>query len=302
MNACGSGYCNGTLAMAEMKETVFVERLLKRYGLRTRKGLGQHLLANTVMLERIAAATEADASADIVEIGAGIGNLTSALLDTGAASVTSIEIDPRFTPVHKSLLTSKPGAAERARFVYVDALEFDYAAAARESRTAGRRFLIAGNIPYQITSPLIMKILESDTEFDSMTLLVQREVGQRLAAAPGSRRNGAISIKVQYYCTVRALFDVPSSMFVPPPEVQSVVVQFTRMPRGDAEQRRKLFRLVEAAFAQRRKMLPNSVAATGVGYSRAEVEDALIRAGLHPQVRAECLGLPEFVALLDQLK
>lgn len=268
---------------------------LKRHDIHLKRGLGQHFLTDDDLLDRIAEATGAGRDANLVEVGAGAANLTRRLAKTGA-HITAIELDRRFERMHTEVSADVRDMNPNVQFVYCDALEFDYAAAAREAHEAGRRFLVAGNIPYQITSPLTMRVLETNTRFDQMTLLMQREVAQRLAAAPGSKRNGAITIKVQFYCKVQTLLSVPRTAFIPPPEVESELVSFTPVePALEESQREEFFRLVEASFAQRRKMLPNAAAAAGSGYTREELERALEKIGLPITVRAEQLGLPEFL-------
>lgn len=291
-----------------------LQTILHRHGLRAAKGLGQHFLVDEEILRAIARATGAGPDADVVEVGAGVGNLTT-LLALSGARVTSIEIDPKFQSLHREIQITDPDFRERLQFHYGDALEFDYVGAAARAQADGRRFLIAGNIPYQITSPLIMGILDSGARFDSMTFLVQREVAERLTAAPGSRKNGAITIKVQYDCEARTLMDVPARAFLPPPEVDSQVIQMRLRqtgtggegfapglrPRDEAE-RRALFRLVDAAFAHRRKMLSNSVSAAGLGYTKPQVDQALQQIGFTPSARAEELGVTDFVALMKALE
>ena len=288
--------------------------ILHRHGLRAAKGLGQHFLVDEDILRSIARSTTTGPDADIVEIGSGVGNLTT-LLALSGARVTAIEIDLKFQALHREIQITDPDFRERLQFHYGDALEFDYVAAAARAQTDGRRFLIAGNIPYQITSPLIMGILDSGARFDSMTFLVQREVAERLTARPGSRRNGAITIKVQYDCEARVLMDVPARAFLPRPEVNSQVIQLTlrnketsdaslppgHRPRNETE-RKALFRLADAAFAHRRKMLSNSVSAAGLGYTKAQVDTALQQIGFTPSARAEELGVADFVALMKALE
>ena len=173
----------------------------------------------------------------------------------------------------------------------------------KTAREAGLRPLIAGNIPYQITSPLIMKILETGADFDRMALTMQKEVADRLAAAPGSKRNGGISIKAQYFCDIVTVCHVPASSFVPPPQVNSAIVAFGRKPPLLNEKgQQRLFELVDAAFVQRRKMMGNSIASRGIGFTKEQVDAALAKIGKPPTTRAEQLGLEEFVALLHQLE
>jgi 16S rRNA (adenine1518-N6/adenine1519-N6)-dimethyltransferase len=278
-----------------------IRRLLRRHGVELAKRFGQHLLVDFPTLERIASAAGVGPEWDVVEVGAGVGNLTACLLETGA-HVTAIELDTRFAPIHEEVFGRDPLVRERLAFFYGDALAFDYHAAAERAHAQGRQFAIVGNIPYQITSPLIAKIVLEEVPFDSMTLLIQREVAQRLAAGEGGRHAGAISLKIHFHCDVKLLFPVSRRLFLPPPKVESQVIQFSRhAPPLPAAQRARFFALLEAAFAQRRKMLANAVAARGLGYSKQAVEQALAELGLPPNVRAEQLGLNEFLALYAKL-
>jgi len=282
-----------------------LESLLRRHGLWANRGLGQHFLRDETVLHDVARAIEPGPDSDVVEIGSGPANLTMMLALSGA-NVTGIEMDRRFVPVHQEILLSNPDFQNRLQFHYGDALEFDFNAAARRSHEAGRRFLVAGNIPYQITSPLIMKLLEEEVPFEAMALMMQREVAQRLRSGPGSKLNGSITIKVQFYSSVEHVVDVPARSFVPPPKVESEVVLFRRKPipadvARDKNGRPAFFRLVDAAFMHRRKTLPNSLVAAGFGITREEGEQALAAVGLAATTRAEQLGLDEYQRLFAEL-
>ena len=284
-----------------MDERSRVNQLLRRHGLRSTKGLGQHFLVDGEVLRQVAGAVVPGVSTTVIEVGAGIGNLTY-LLALSGAHVIGIEIDPKFRPLHEETFLHRETLQGTVEFVYVDALEFDFADASRQAAERGRRFVVAGNIPYQITSPLIMRILESGACFDVMALMMQREVAERLTSGPGTRRNSAITIKVQYFCEPDIVCEVPAAAFLPPPKVDSQVIAFRlRSPRLSDTSREAFFRLVDAAFAQRRKMMVNSVVAAGGGYGRPEIEAALERIGLSPAVRAEQLGCEEFLALFGAL-
>jgi len=278
-----------------------IRRLLKRHDIALSKRLGQHLLLDQGVLERVARAMATDDQWYVVEVGAGAGNLT-ALLAQGGAHVHAIELDERFRSLHESVFAEWDELAPRVTFSYGDALSFDFAAAAREASTLGKKFAIVGNIPYQITTALVSKVVYDDVPFDSMTLLMQREVGERLAARYGGRQSGAISVKVNFFCDVQKLFDVPRRAFLPPPQVESQLVTFRRhVPPLPPDERARFFALVDAAFAQRRKMLSNAVAAKGIGYTKSDVESALSELGLPPTARAEEIGLDEFLSLYAKL-
>ena len=286
-------------------ERARLNELLRRHGLRTAKALGQHFLADLDVLSAIAHAGHPGPDCDVVEIGTGAANLTVMTALSGA-HVTTIETDRRFVPIHQEILTGWPEFADRVDFQYGDALDFDFLGAARHSAEQGRRFIVMGNIPYQITSPLIMGILEKEVPFDSMVLMVQKEVADRLTSPPGSRRIGSISIKVQFYSQVEMVLDVPKELFVPPPKVESAVIRFERnklppeLPR-DKRGRPAFFSIVDAAYMHRRKTLPNSVVAAGLPYTRSQVEAALAEMDLTADARAEQLHVEQFVRLSELL-
>lgn len=288
-----------------MTGSTSLQSLLRRHGLWANRGLGQHFLRDEDVLQAVARAIDPGEDSDVAEIGSGPGNL-SVMLALSGAQVTGIEMDRKFTPIHNELVATNPGFDGRLKFHYGDALDFDYKSAAQKAHDAGRRFLIAGNIPYQITSPLIMKLLEEEVPFDAMALMMQREVAVRLRSGPGTKQNGSITIKVQFYAEVEHVVDVPPQSFVPPPKVDSEVVLFRRkvlppdFPR-DKNGRPAFFRVVDAAFMHRRKTLPNSLVAAGYGVTREQAEAALAKLNLPPTTRAEQLGLAEYVALCDAL-
>jgi len=283
----------------------YLQRLLRFHGVWLRKSLGQHLLVDDTALEDIASAACPEPGCSVVEIGAGAGSLTVALL-ARKASVTGIELDTRFTEIHKELCASWAAAnnPETLDFFYGDALDFDYAKAAEKAREQGRPFVIAGNIPYQITSPLIMKIIEDAVAFDSMTLMMQLEVAQRLTAKPRTRTIGSISVKVQYFCEIEQIRDVGNRSFLPPPKVQSRVLRFKRRTgiNPDPKACKRLFNLIDAGYRYRRKVLPNSIGTSGMyHWDKATAEKALLEIGLSPNTRAEELGIAEWEKLLQAL-
>ncbi|MGB9690988.1 MAG: 16S rRNA (adenine(1518)-N(6)/adenine(1519)-N(6))-dimethyltransferase RsmA [Candidatus Sumerlaeaceae bacterium] len=280
-----------------------IRRLLRRHGIELSKRLGQHLLVDHAMLERIAAASGVGPGWHVIEIGAGAGNLTVHLARTGAR-ITAIELDERFRPLHEEVFCNHELAdiAPTVDFWYGDALAFDYRSVADLAHAQGMHFAVVGNIPYQITSPLVAKLVLEEIPFDAMTLLMQREVAERLATRHGGRQSGSISLKVNFYCYVELLFVVPRRLFLPPPQVESQLVRFSRHePLLPPPLRPRFFSLLEAAYAQRRKILGNTVAAAGIGYSKQRVEKALQALGLPASTRAEQLGLNEFLALFEKL-
>lgn len=269
--------------------------VLKRFGIKADDRFGQRFLADERVLREIAHATGAGPDARVVEIGAGIGNLTTMLLLSGA-EVIGLEIDKRFLEIQREIVAGSPDFLQRHTLVPGDALDYDFHGAALEAEKAGRRFLIAGNIPYNITTPLIMRVLESETAFEAMTFLVQYEVAERLAAPTGSRLTSAFTVKVRHWCDVEMLFAVPSFAFLPEPRVHSAVVRFRRRPESGTA-RPDWFPLVDAAFGQRRKTIPNAVLAAGMPYSRVRLEEALVSIGASSTTRAEQLPPEAYAAL-----
>jgi 16S rRNA (adenine1518-N6/adenine1519-N6)-dimethyltransferase len=261
-----------------------LREVIARYGLGARKGLGQHFLLDLNLTRRIARAAEPLAGCSLIEIGPGPGGLTRALLESAAAHVTAIERDPRCIAALQDLVAVYPG---RLTIIEGDALVLDPA-----SLTAAPRKIIA-NLPYNIATPLLLGWLRQIAQYQSLTLMFQKEVALRLAAAPRSRDYGRLSVVTQFLAEPRLLFDIPARAFVPPPNVTSTVVQLTPRPTSlGACELPALERITAAAFGQRRKMLRASLRSLG-----GDTEALLATAGIAPTRRAEELTVAEFCAL-----
>jgi 16S rRNA (adenine1518-N6/adenine1519-N6)-dimethyltransferase len=246
--------------------------LLAAHGLRPRKALGQHFVVDPNTVRRIARVAGVGPGDRVVEIGAGLGSLTLALLETGA-EVTAVEVDPRLAAVLREVA---PGA----RIVEGDALSLDWVALLGEGPWA-----LVANLPYNVASPLVADLLDGVPAISRMLVMVQREVADRLVAGPGDPAYGALSVKVAYWATARLAGRVPASVFLPPPNVASELVQLERRPAPAVDvPPDELFPLVRAGFAGRRKMLRRSLA------GRASTE-AFGCAGVRPEARAEDLGV-----------
>jgi len=246
--------------------------LLAAHGLRPRKALGQHFVVDPNTVRRIARVAGVGPGDRVVEIGAGLGSLTLALLETGA-EVTAVEVDPGLAEVLREVA---PGA----RIVEGDALSLDWAALLGD----GPWGLVA-NLPYNVASPLVADLLDGVAAITRMLVMVQREVADRLVAGPGDPAYGALSVKMAYWATARLAGRVPASVFLPPPNVASELVQIERRPAPAVDvPPDELFPLVRAGFAGRRKMLRRSLA------GRASTE-AFGCAGVRPEARAEDLGV-----------
>ena len=267
--------------------------LLARRGVRPRKRYGQNFLLDAGAALRIAQLCVAGAAAHprVVEIGAGTGALTGALLACGA-DLTALEIDPPLVEI----LRSREDLRD-VRLIGADALEFDYASWAENAR-----WRVAGNLPYNVATPLIVKFAEMDAGPESLTVMVQKDVAERLAARPATAAYGSLSVAVQYAMHVELTFTLPPQAFYPPPKVTSAVVQLTRRETPAVTPRDlALFRkVVRAAFAYRRKTLVNTLAlALEIPHER--VARAVAASNLSPELRGERLDLADFARLADAL-
>jgi 16S rRNA (adenine1518-N6/adenine1519-N6)-dimethyltransferase len=263
-----------------------LREVIARHGIGARKSLGQHFLFDLNLTARIARAAGPLGDGTVVEIGAGPGGLTRALLLAGARRVVAIERDPRCLAALAELAAAYPG---RLEVVAGDALALDPVALSGPPRR------IVANLPYNIATALLLRWLGQIDEYESLTLMFQREVAQRLAAPPRSPAYGRLSVLVQWLCEVRIVFDVPARAFVPPPKVDSSVVQLVPRQRPLAPAAKPaLERVTAAVFGQRRKVLRSSLKALGG-------ETLLARAGVAPTARAEELSVAEFCAIARAL-
>lgn len=266
---------------------------IRKAGLSAKKSLGQNFLLDLNVTRRIANAAGPLASVTVLEIGPGPGGLTRALLLEGAAKAVGIERDERFRPILTEI-----EALSHGRFtpLFQDALETDYAALA--AQTGVKR--VVANLPYNIATPLIVRWLATEpwpAWFDKLVLMVQREVAERLVAAPGSAGYGRLAVLTQYRARPRILFTLPPSVFVPPPKVESSLVEIVpRQITADGVTVSLLEKVTAAAFGQRRKMLRSSLSTLGVD-TAALIGDA----GIDPAQRAERLTVEDFVRLARQL-
>ncbi len=243
--------------------------------------LGQNFLHDDSAIRRIVAALGDIAEETVVEIGPGNGAIT-AVLAHDAARLIAIELDRELAVRLRSLAGS-----ERVSILEQDVLQFDFAAAAKD---AGRKLVVAGNLPYYITSPILLHLARSHAALDRAVLMVQREVAERVAAAPGSRDYGLLTVTAQMYGTVETLFTLSPGAFSPPPQVHSTVFRWRFAPRfaslnvGEHE----FLAFARKAFAQKRKTLANNLRAAG--YAPSQIRDALAQAGIDPFARAETLS------------
>ncbi len=283
--------------LIEAKNTI---EFLKSHNISAKKRYGQNFLIDRRVLERIIEGAGISKEDVVLEIGPGIGTLTQALCEA-AGRVIAVEIDRDMIP----LLEENLSGYENYEIINEDVLKLDLEMLIRERGLVSRPLRVAANLPYYITTPIIMQLLESRIPARTITVMVQKEVADRMQAAPGTADYGALSLAVQYYADARISAKVPPNCFIPRPNVDSAVITLERYetPPVDVKDEVHLFRLIRAAFAQRRKTLANALKNDpSLGLDRERVEAALSRLGLNADIRGERLSLQQFAALSDLLQ
>ena len=282
--------------MVNVCDIQVMKPLLQEHGFRFSKAKGQNFLIASWVPESIAREAGVDKTAGVLEIGPGIGPLTQQLC-LRAGRVCAVELDTRLKP----LLDITVGEFSNLEILWADALKLDLPGLVRE-KFGGLRPMACANLPYYITTPILAALLEADC-FDSVTVMVQKEVAQRIAAAPGTADYGAFTVLCQYYAEPELLFDVPAHCFLPQPKVTSAVIRLkVRKNRSWGEADREIFfRTVRASFAMRRKKLSNGLAAGFPELGKAGAEAVILRAGFPENVRGETLGIPEFVQIANAI-
>ncbi|MDI6906861.1 MAG: 16S rRNA (adenine(1518)-N(6)/adenine(1519)-N(6))-dimethyltransferase RsmA [Thermoanaerobacterales bacterium] len=267
--------------------------LLARHGLRPKKALGQNYLVNAGVLDKVVAAVDVRPGETVIEIGPGLGALTRRLADAGAR-VIALELDRDLLPVLAETLGDRPGV----EVVAADATRIDFGALLRERGLEGP-YKVAANLPYYVTTPIIIRLLEASPAPRRAVVMVQKEVAERLVASPGTKAYGALSVLVQFYTEPSLVCRVSPGSFFPPPAVDSAVVALARRarPAVDVPDPAAFFRLVRAAFGQRRKVLPKALEGAGLG-GRETWARLMRREGLDPGRRGETLSLEEFGRLV----
>lgn len=272
--------------------------VIRRHRFDFQKKFGQNFLIDPHVLDKIIAAAEITEEDFVLEIGPGIGTMTQYLAEA-AREVVAVEIDRSLIPILDETLA----AYDNVTVINQDVLKLDIAALAQE-RNSGRPIKVVANLPYYITTPIIMSLFESGVPLQSVTVMVQKEVAQRMQAAPGTKDYGALSLAVQYYASPYIAANVPPNCFIPRPNVGSAVIRLTRYPKPPVavKDEKLMFALIRASFNQRRKTLLNGLKnAADLPYTKEELQAALQAAGLPETVRGETLTLVQFAALADVL-
>lgn len=282
--------------MRNLSDIGVIKDVMSRHGFSFSKALGQNFIVDPTVCPRIAEMGGCDENTGVIEIGAGVGVLTAELAKR-AKKVVCVELDKRLLPVLDETLSD----FDNVEIINDDILKIDLHRLIEE-KFNGMRVIVCANLPYYITSPVIMLLLESKLPIDSVTVMVQKEAGDRLCAEVGSRDAGAVTAAVNYYAEAQKLFNVSRGCFMPSPKVDSMVIKLTlrKEPLMQLSDEKKFFALIKAAFGQRRKTAVNSIS-SGMGISKDKVSAALEKAGFASDVRAEKFSMEDFEKLCELL-
>ena len=273
-----------------------IKDILHRHGFTFSKALGQNFLINPSVCPRMAELSGAGEGVGVIEIGPGIGVLTNELCQL-ADKVVAVELDKRLIPVLGETLAEY----DNVKVINADVLELDLNKLI-EDEFSGMDVVICANLPYYITSPVIMKLLEDKLPITAITVMVQKEAAQRICAPVGSRESGAVTVSVNYYAEPSLQFHVSAGSFMPAPKVDSAVIRLdVRKEPPVITDEEKFFKVVKAAFSQRRKVISNSLS-SGLKMSKDEINEALAAANVPSNARAEKLSLDDFAAIAGNLR
>ena len=283
--------------MNRLSDIGTIKDILSRHGFTFSKSLGQNFLINPSVCPRMAELSGADSGVGVIEIGPGIGVLTNELCRL-ADKVVAVELDKRLLPVLEETL----GEYDNLMVVIADVLELDLHRLIEEE-FEGMEVVVCANLPYYITSPVIMKLLEDKLPIKAVTVMVQKEAAQRICAEVGSRQSGAVTVSVNFYAKPEMLFGVSAGSFMPAPKVDSAVIRLDVLskPPVEVESEEKFFAVVKAAFSQRRKILANSLS-SGLSLDKSRVFEILQECGIPENIRAEKLSLQNFADIANCLR
>lgn len=282
--------------MYNLTDISTVEKILSRHGFKFSKSLGQNFIVNPGICPRMAEESGIDENSGVIEIGAGVGVLTAELAKR-AKKVVCIELDTKLLPI----LAETLAVFDNIEIINQDVLKTDLKALISE-KFPGMPVYVCANLPYYITSPVIMTLLQSELPLEAVTVMVQKEAGQRICAPVGSRLAGAVTAAVDYYSQAKKLFDVSAGSFMPSPKVDSCVIRMDirKEPPVSVTDKKLFFRLVNAAFGQRRKTASNSLSA-GTGIAKETINAALNECGFSESVRAESFTMADFEKLSNKI-
>ena len=275
--------------------------VLERHGFTFKKSFGQNFLTDTNILQRIVDTAEIDKNVNVIEIGPGIGALTEFLTEN-AAEVMAFEIDERLVPILEDTLRDH----DNVKVINEDVLKADLQTRVKEFENPNLPIKVVANLPYYITTPILMHLIESKIPFAEFVVMMQKEVADRISAEPNTKAYGSLSIAVQYYMTAKVAFVVPRTVFVPAPNVDSAILKMTRrkQPLVEVKDEDFFFRVSKASFVHRRKTLWNNLT-SHFGKSeevKNKLEQALENAAIKPSIRGEALSISDFARLSDALR
>lgn len=274
--------------------------VLERHGFTFKKSFGQNFLTDTNILQKIVDTAEIDKNVNVIEIGPGIGALTEFLAEN-AAEVVAFEIDERLVPILEDTLRDH----DNINVINEDVLKADLQTRVKEFKNPNLPIKVVANLPYYITTPILMHLIESKIPFAEFVVMMQKEVADRISAEPNTKAYGSLSIAVQYYMSAKVAFVVPRTVFVPAPNVDSAILKMTRreQPLVEVKDEDFFFRVSKISFVHRRKTLWNNLTSY-FGKSeevKAKLEQALENANIKPSIRGEALSIPDFARLSDAL-
>ena len=275
--------------------------VLERHGFTFKKSFGQNFLTDTNILQKIVDTAEIDKNVNVIEIGPGIGALTEFLAEN-AAEVMAFEIDERLVPILEDTLRDH----DNVKVINEDVLKADLQTRVKEFENPNLPIKVVANLPYYITTPILMHLIESKIPFAEFIVMMQKEVADRISAEPNTKAYGSLSIAVQYYMTAKVAFVVPRTVFVPAPNVDSAILKMTRrkQPLVEVKDEDFFFRVSKASFVHRRKTLWNNLT-SHFGKSeevKNKLEQALENAAIKPSIRGEALSISDFARLSDDLR
>ena len=280
-----------------LEETRFI---MKKYNIKANKNLGQNFLINEEVVKNIVGCSNIEKEDLVIEIGPGLGTLTKYLLEK-AGKVICIELDTKMLQI----LEDRFSLYNNFELINNDVLKVDLKNIIEKEKTEGKikKVKIVANLPYYITTPIIMKLLEEELELESITVMIQKEVADRLIAVPGKKNTGAITYSVYYYASSEAIMEVPNSSFIPEPEVTSKVIKLNirKEPIVTPKDKEKMFKIIKYAFMQKRKTLLNSLTNNGVFENKQKGIEILNSLGIKENVRPEELTLEQFEKISDIL-
>lgn len=283
--------------MAYLGQPQYTIAVLQKYNFHFQKKFGQNFLIDTHVLERIIDAAGITKEDFVVEIGPGIGTMTQYLCES-ARAVAAVEIDKNLIPILADTLSDY----DNVEVINEDILKVDLAALAQE-KNGGKPIKVVANLPYYITTPIIMGLFESHVPIESITVMVQKEVADRMQCGPGTKDYGALSLAVQYYAKPEIVANVPPNCFMPRPNVGSAVIRLTRheKPPVEVTDERLMFRLIRASFNQRRKTLVNGLKnSSELSFTKEQIETAITAIGQPLTIRGEALTLTQFAELANK--